>query len=230
RINLTAGTIIAYAGDHVSGFSGDGGAATSAEVNDPLGVDANGTSLYIADSGNGRIRSVNSSGTISTLAGNGFTNYSGDGGSPTNAELYNPVDVLGNASGDLYIADSQNNVVRKVPSGGNISTIAGNGTPGYGGNGGSATSAELDFPTSISLNGSNIFIGDTGNSVVRYVAAGTISNFAGDGVTGFSGDGGIATSASMNSPSGIVYDANGNLWVSDSGNGRVRVVSGGGAL
>ena len=143
----SCGIISTVAGNGSAGYSGDGGAATAAELNEPLGVtvDASGN-LYIADYVNNVIRKVTPSGIIGTVAGNGTGGYSGDGGAATAAELYGPVGVAVDASGNLYIADYFNNRIRKVTPSGIIGTVAGNGTEGYSGDGGAATAAGLYYP------------------------------------------------------------------------------------
>jgi len=172
-----------------------------------------------------------SSGDIGIVAGDGNAGYYGDGGAATSAYLYYPQGIAVDASGNLYIADTSNYVIRKVTaSTGNISTIAGNGTSGYTGDGGAATSAELGTPRGLALDSSgNIYIGDTYYNVVRKVtiSTGYISTVAGNGSTGYSGDGGLATSAKLDNPSYLAVDASGNLFISDVFNYVIREVSAG---
>src|ERR1700735_705228 len=152
-----------YAGNRTAGFSGDSGAPTSAQLNLPLGLalDSSGN-LYIVDSVNQRIRKI-SGGNISTVAGNGTGGYSGDGAAATSAELLDPSSVALDSSGNLYIADTSNHVIRMVTTGGTISTIAGNNTGGYTGDGGAAIDAELEFPTGVAVDkGGNIYIAESG--------------------------------------------------------------------
>jgi len=220
-------TITTIAGTGTAGFSGEGGQATSAQLNYPLGVavDAQG-SLYIGDQVNNRVRKV-SGGTITTVAGTGTAGYSGDGGQATSAQLSIPLGVAVDAQGSLYIADYANSRIRKV-SGGIITTVAGTGTAGYSGDGGQATSAQLKFPYSVAVDGQgSLYIADYGNQRVRKVSGGVISTVAGTGTAGFSGDGGQATSAQVNAPVGVAVDAQGSLYIADNGNQRVRKVSGG---
>ena len=223
----TSGVISTVAGNVTGGYSGDGGAATSAELNSPSGiaVDSSGN-IYFADSGNNRIRKVNSSGVISTVAGNGTQGYSGDGGAATSAELNYPAGVAVDSSGNIYIAtwDSR---IRKVNSSGVISTVAGNGTNGYSGDGGAANSAELYYPDGIAVDSSgNIYIADIYNNRIRKVnSSGVISTVAGNGTGGYSGDGGAATSAELYYPYGIAVDSSGNIYIADSYNQRIRKVS-----
>jgi uncharacterized protein (TIGR03437 family) len=216
-------------GNGTLGFSGDNAAATSAELNRPTGVavDASGN-LYIADSLNNRIRLAKAGGNISTFAGNGGYSYSGDGGPATSAQLNAPHGVAADTAGNFYIADSGNNVVRKVSANGTITTLAGNGTAGFGGDGGAAASAQLSAPQGVAVDSAgNVYIADTGNSRVREVSGGTITTVAGNGTAGFGGDGGAATGAKLYSPVGLALDAKGNLYIADTNNSAVRKVSGG---
>lgn len=226
-----SGVVTTIAGDGVQGFSGDGGAATSAELNTPTGIaiDSSGN-LYIADSENNRIREV-SNGTITTVAGTGTAGYSGDGGPATSAELDLPLAVAVDSTGNLYIADADNQRIREV-SRGNISTVAGNGEQGYGGDGGTATSAQLDTPTGVAVDASgNIYVADSHNNRVREVSNGKISTVAGSGPTGlsggFSGDGGNATAAQLDKPTGVAIDTAGNIYIADTNNNRLREVGNG---
>jgi len=164
-----SGIITTIAGNGVSGFSGDGGQATAAQLGNPFGVavDAAGN-IYIADQFNHRIREVNPSGVINTIAGQGTGNYSGDGGPATAAELNRPFDVCIDAANNIYIADFANNRIRKVDNTGNISTIAGNGVASFSGDGGPATAASLKGPTGISLDlYDNLYISDQSNARIR---------------------------------------------------------------
>jgi sugar lactone lactonase YvrE len=229
----TSGIISTVVGNGSAGFSGDGGVATVASLNNPYGVavDASGN-LYIADRSNQRIRKVNTSGIISTVAGTGSSSFSGDGGAATSAGLYSPGDVAVDASGNLYIADYQNQRIRKVNTGGIISTVAGIGFPGFSGDGGAATVAALSYPNNVAVCASgDLYIADTENRRVRKVnTSGIISTVAGNGSPGFSGDGGLATSAGLNYPGDVAVDASGNLYIADIGNQRIRKVSPGGII
>jgi uncharacterized repeat protein (TIGR01451 family) len=228
-----SGAVTRFAGTGAAGYSGDGGAAITAQLNGPMGVavDASGD-VYIADTLNIRVRKVDPTGAIGTVAGNGNCCFGGDGGQATSAMMSNPVAVAADGSGNLYIADAGNGRVRKVSAAGIITTLAGNGTTGYSGDGGPAASAELNEPYGVAAdNAGNVYIGDTYNLRVRKVsAAGTITTFAGNGMYGFSGDGGPATNASVYDPSGLALDAAGNLYIADQGNNRIRAVSAAGAI
>jgi PKD repeat protein len=224
---ITGGIITTIAGTGTAGFAGDGGQATSAQLNVPGGVavDAQGN-VYIADEDNHRVRKV-SGGIITTIAGTGVAGYSGDGGQATSALLNFPHGVTVDAQGNVFIVDTDNHRVRKVDSAGNITTVAGNGTAGFAGDGGQATSAELNFPRQVAVDAQeNLYIADTDNHRVRKVSGGIITTFAGTGVAGFSGDGGQATSALLNFPRGVALDAAGNLYISED-NHRIRKVTGG---
>ncbi len=272
-------TTIAGRPTAVPGFSGDGGAATSAQLNDPRGVavDSSGN-VFITDTGNNRIRRVDHStgfissiagpgnpgvnsprgvavdaagnvyvadtgsnsvkkwdhlsSTLTTIAGNGVAGYSGDGGPAINARLNGPRGVAVNATGDVFISDTGNNVIRKVDhTTGWISTIAGSGQVGAGGDGGPATRASLSFPFGLAfdVNG-NLLIADTGNQSIRMIDAlsGKISSLVGScgSVAGFSGDGGPAVFAEVNFPYGVAVDGAGNILVADTSNNRIRATRG----
>jgi len=221
-VNLPNGIITTVAG---GGGGGDGSAATNASLGSPDGVavDAVGN-LFIADIGNQRVRKVSTNGIITTVAGNGIGGYSGDGGPATNASLDYPDGVAVDASGNLFIADNLNSSIRKVSTNGIITTVAGNGTWGYSGDGGAATNANLHFPYGVAVDASgNLFIADTFNSRIRMVSTnGIISTVAGGGS---GGDGSAATNASLSSPRGVAVDTSGNLFIADYFNSRVRMVS-----
>ena len=191
--------ITTVAGDGIAGFSGNGGQATAAELQGPfsLAVDNNGH-LFISDMGNNKVREVNpATGVITTVAGGGST--LGDGGQATAASLDVPAGVAVDGSGDLFIADYWDSRIREVNlTTGIITTVAGNGSPGYGGDGGQATAAELNCPVGVAIDASgNLYIAEQGNNRIRKVclSSGLITTVAGDGVGGFSGDGGQATAA-----------------------------------
>jgi trimeric autotransporter adhesin len=224
------GAITTVAGNGTPGYGGDGGAATGAQLSSPMGLAADTSgNLYIADFSNSRVRKVASDGTITTVAGNGSAGYSGDGGPAANAQLNLPQDVAVDAAGNLYIADTGNTVIRRVTSGGAISTVAGTGFPGFSGDGGQATSAQLGNPTAVAADAvGNVYIADSGR-IRRVLPGGIILTIAGTGVRGYSGDGGPAAAAALNAPSGIASDASGNLFVADTGNNAVRLLQPGGS-
>jgi sugar lactone lactonase YvrE len=228
----TSGTLTVVAGNGFAGHTGIGGPATQAELNNPAGaaIDSSGN-IYIADVDDCVIRKVTqSTGDISTFAGTPHScTYGGDGGPATSAQLYDPTGVAVDGLGNVYIADEVNQRIRKVSaSTGTISTIAGDGSPGFSGDGGAATSAELFYPWSVAVDGSgNVYIADQQNFRIRKVTAGTdkISTIAGNGTSGFSGDGGAATSAEIRAVFGIAVDSKGNVFIADTGNCVVREVS-----
>jgi sugar lactone lactonase YvrE len=196
---------------------GDGGAATGAYLNQPQGVaiDSAGN-LYMADSANNRVRKVTAAGAISTVAGNGTPGYSGDGGTATTAELFMPTGVAVDSAGDLFIADTGNNRIRKV-SNGTITLVAGNGTPGYSGNNGAATSASLDAPAGVAADAAfNVYIADFENQRIRMVTPGGIITTVVGGGTLTPYNGAMATSIALVSPSGIAVDSGGDLYIADS--------------
>jgi hypothetical protein len=225
--NLATNIITTVAGNGSASFSGDGGWATNASLADPYGVafDAVGN-LYISDAGHQRIRKVDTSGIITTVAGNGGANFSGDGGAAIKAGLNSPWGVALDGVGNLYFADEVNQRIRKVGTNGIITTVAGNGYEGFYGDGGAATSAELYFPQGVALDGSgNLYIGDISNGRVRKVDTNDIiTTVAGNGSFGYSGDGGPATNAMLSQPSGVAVDAAGNLYIADAYNNHIRKV------
>ena len=276
-------TIQTIAGNGSAGFVGDSGDPAASQLNSPgaVALDSKGN-LYIADTGNHRIRMISGS-AITTIAGNGTLGYSGDGAAATAAMLNAPSGLAFDSKDTLYIADTGNNVIRKI-TGANITTVAGISGQGggYGGDGAAATSANLNGPTAVLLDAAgNLYIADTGNSLIRkvdtsgiittyvggtggtlgtagklsspnglcfdasgalyiadsnnarlarYVPPSTFSNFAGNLVAGFSGDGGQATKAQLNKPVGISSDAAGNIYIADANNSRIRKVTADGTI
>ena len=225
--------ITTVAGDGLTGYSGDGRAATLAQLNQPNAAvaDAKGN-LYIADYGNNVIRKVATSGIITTIAGTGTAGYSGNGGAATAAKLRNPNGVILDAIGNLYFCDYSNHCVRKIDTSGIITTIAGTGTSGYNGDSIAASSAELSYPITLAFDHSgNMYIADANNQRIRKVnALGIISTVAGTGTAGFSGDGGPAVSAELNNPYGIALDAAGNIYIGDQSNNRIRKINTSGTI
>jgi trimeric autotransporter adhesin len=226
KISAT-GNISTLAGDGSLGFSGDGGPATAAVLYKPLGIFAdNLANLYFADGFNQRVRTINNTGSIATIAGNGTFSYSGDGGSAVAAALNGPTGVAKDAAGNVYVADKTNNRIRKISSAGVISTIAGKDTAGFSGDGGPATAAKLNNPTSVKVDKlNNIYIVDMANNRVRKIdPTGIITTIAGDGTLGSAGDGGPATAASFNFPNDVFLDTLGNIYIADQGNSRIRKI------
>ena len=261
----SAGILTLVAGNSRPGYSGDGGPATSAQLNGSTGIALDGGgNVYIADGPNNRIRRVSTSGIITTIAGTGEQGFSGDGGAAISARLSGPSGVAVDGAGNLYIADTSNHRIRRVSPAGVIATVAGTSDGGYSGDGGPATSARLLRPGGVAVDGAgNLYIADTGNNCVRRVSpSGVISTVASDmaglravavdnagnlfiadtnhhrvyrspnltlvagtGDAGFSGDGGPATSAQFNGVSGVAADAAGNIYIADTWNRRLRRVS-----
>lgn len=210
------------------GFAGDGGPAASALLNRPLAITGDATgSLYIADAGNHRVRKVEPSGVIRTVAGTGTPGYGGDGGSAAAALLNSPSDLLLDGRDGLLVADTMNHRVRRINlAGGIITTVAGNGAESYSGDGGPAPAAGLYRPAGLASDpAGNLYV--TMENVIRRIDAvtGIITTVAGVGDPGFTGDGGLATLARLAGPEGIVVDAGGNLIFADRVNSRVRRVS-----
>jgi sugar lactone lactonase YvrE len=219
--------IATVAGNGFNGNTGDHGPATNARISPyNCAFDQFGT-FYISEYGSQEIRKVDSFGIITTIAGTGLVGYGGDGGPATNAKFQNPDGLACDSLGNLYISDRQNYRIRKIDvTTGIITTYAGSGVIGSSGDGGPATAADI-FPTEICFDKSfNLYISDNTYHKIRMVNAttGIITTYAGTGVSGFSGDGGPATIAKLNSPGGIVFDSNGSLFISDAQNKRIRKV------
>ena len=231
KVAAATGFISTVAGSGAATFAGDGAAATSASLNSPTDVQVDGAgNLYIVDQQNQRIRKVTAAtGFISTVAGNGASTFAGDGGPALSASLKTPVSVAVDGAGNLYIADYYNARIRKVTAAtGTISTVAGTGTAAFAGDGGSATAASLNGPNDVAVDAAgNLYIADELSNRIRKVTADTgyISTVAGTGSAGFSGDGGLATSAALNSPAGVAVDAAGNLYIAEQTNRRIRKVT-----
>lgn len=264
---VSGGTISTIAGTGTYGFQGDNGPAIQAYLSDvhAIAVDSN-LNVYLADTHNARIRKITTNGNIYTIAGNGTVGYAGDGGAATSAELTLPSGVAVDSTGNIYIADYGSATVRKVDSKGNISTIAGTGVWGFSGDGGPANKAQLAAPYAIKFDpAGNLYISDLGNTDIREITTdgnihtvvsnvgandlavdgagniyfpdflsntvqkilpnGTQFAIAGSGQPGFSGDGGLGTSAQLNQPYGIAVDGSGNVYVADSGNQVIRLLT-----
>ena len=225
---LTGGNMLSVAGTGQTGSNGDGGLATNAQLNDPMGVAVDGSgNFYIADTNNFRIRMVSgSTKTISTLAGDGSDAYGGDNGAAASAQVGRPFRIAADLAGNVYIADFDHNVIRKVTaSTGIITTIAGTGTAGYSGDGGAATSAQIAQPSALAVNAAgDLFFFDLGNNVIRKISNGVVSTVAGNGVRGYSGDNGPALNAQLGQSYGLTVDASGRIYVADIDSNLLRVI------
>ncbi|MCP4263323.1 MAG: hypothetical protein GY774_38325, partial [Planctomycetes bacterium] len=214
----TSGIITTVAGNGQIIYSGDGGPASEAGLRFPYGVAVDSIgNVYIADTGNQRIRKVDTSGIITTVAGNGQYGYSGDGGPASEAELYEPIGMSVDSIGNIYVSDSGNHRIRKVDTSGIITTVAGSGQYGYSGDDGPATEAELYWPRDVAVDSiGNIYIADTDNGRIRKVdTSGIITTVAGNGQSIYSGDDGPATEAGLGSPHGVAVDSTGNIFIAD---------------
>ena len=221
------GVISTFAGTGAAGFSGDGGLAITAQLNGPSGVAvAADGGVLIADRLNHAVRRVAPDGVISTVAGTGVAGFSGDGGPATAAEFRSPTGVAVAPDGSVLIADTTNRRVRRVAPDGVISTVAGTGANGSGGDGGPATAAPIAAPSGVAVAPDwSVLIADTGNNQVRRVTPdGVISTLVGDGGIGFGGDGGPATAAQLYGPYAVAVTADGNVVIADTTNHRVRRV------
>ncbi len=226
RVISPEGVITTFAGNGTAGFSGDTGQAGSAQLNRPsaVAVDAGGN-VYIADTFNSRIRKVLPSGIITTVAGGGSA--AGEGVPAISVALNSPQGVAVDPAGNVFVSDTASARIREVlAADGTISTVAGNGSIGYSGDAGPATSAQLNAPYGIAVDaGDNIFIADSGNNAVRRVSGGTITTIAGNGIAGYSGDGGQGTNAQLTTPYAVALDISENVYVADYANSRIREVT-----
>lgn len=230
KVTISTGIISTIAGTGTNGYNGDGIAATAAQISQPtsLAFDSNGD-LYFTDRNNHRVRKITmSTGIISTVAGTGTGGYNGDGIAATTAQLSGPNEVAFDASGNMYIADWNNQRVRKVDKATNlISTITGTGVGGYNGDGIAATASQIDGPCGITFdNAGNIYIAAYSGQRIRKitVSTGLISTIAGTGTAGYNGDGIAATAAQLNWPAYISFDKLGNLYIGDDNNFRIRKI------
>ncbi|MCZ1014464.1 RICIN domain-containing protein [Streptomyces noursei] len=221
------GKICTFAGSGTGGFSGDGVLATAAQLKDPIGlvVDSAGV-LYVAEYNNHRVRKITTDGKISTVVGTGVAGFGGDGGPAVSAQLKNPYGLAVDGAGALYVADAANHRIRKVATDGKISTFAGTGTAGFGGDGGPAASAQLKYPVGIVADSAGaLYVSDHGNHRIRKVTAdGKISTVVGTGTAGFGGDGGPATSVQLNNQMGLAVDCMDTLYIADHRNHRIRKI------
>jgi large repetitive protein len=226
-----AGNITTIAGTGTAGLLGDGGPAVNAQINNPATLTVEGAgNIVFADSDNNAIREINlSTGAISTIAGTlGQGGYSGDGSAANAALLSSPKGLTFDANGNLYISDTGNNVIRRVnASNGSIDTVAGSGTPGFTGDGNVATSGHFNAPWGIAVSGDgSLYVADFYNNRIRKIdSAGMLSTVVGNGNASYSGDGGFATAATLNSPASVAVDAAGNLYIADSENNCIRKVN-----
>jgi hypothetical protein len=229
---VPAPTLQLLAGTGVPGYLGDGNPPVDAQLYSPMGVavDAAGDVL-VADLSN-RIRKITPGGVITTVAGSGIAGFAGDGGPATNAQLNHPTGVIVDAEGGILIADQHNYRVRRVDPNGTITTVAGTGFAGGYRNGGPATQADLNLPTTLALDAEGgILIAEMGERLIRRVDPdGTISTIAGDGGTGYDGDDKPATQASLTKPTGLAVTATGDVLIADQGDQRVRRVDPSGVI
>ncbi len=222
------GIICTIAGTGVQGYSGDGGPATAAKLNEAsfVAVDLRGN-VYISDKYNYRIRKVDTAGMITTIAGLGTLGFSGDGGAATAAKLNLVGGIDIDSSGNIYFSDIGNLRVRKVTPSGIISTVAGTGAAGFSGDGGPATAAQINYGEAVTVDHSgNLYIPEfAGNRVRKVDISGIISTIVGTGSQGYSGDGGPATAAELHTPTGVGLDSHGNIYIADILNHRIRKVA-----
>ena len=221
----TTGAITIIAGTGGQGFYGDSGAATAAQLDSPQGLALDtANNLYIADTHNHRIRKLNlTTGIITTIAGSSTPSFDGDSGPATTSHLNLPTAIAIDPTGNLYIADTQNHRIRKVDTTGTITTIAGDGTQGFSGDGAAATAASIDSPTGLAADSTSLYIADTHNHRIRKIdfATGIITTIAGTGNPNYNGDG-SATTINLALPRGLTLDASGNLYLADTANQRIR--------
>jgi uncharacterized protein (TIGR03437 family) len=234
-ISLDAGTsfVVTLAGTGASAFAGDGGPALSASLSGPMGVSVDPYgNVFVADTGNHRLRSIDVQGQIQTIAGTGTPGFSGDGGPATTAQLSSPAAVAIDPSGAIYVADTGNHVIRKIDLSGNIATVAGGGSQPPGPAPVGALNVSLSHPRALAtdLDGSLYIADDGAQMVLRLDPAGSLQSIAGTGVAGFSGDGGAAATAQLNGPMDVAVDASGNVYIADSGNQRIRIVNPSGTI
>ncbi len=230
RVVHADGTTNTFAGDGISRYQGDGGSALNASLDAPFRVDFDPSgNAFIADASNNRVRQVTPDGIITTFAGGGQSKA--DGVAATSAILHTPSRALPDGKGSVYISDLENFVVRRVGPDGSIVTVAGNGNGVFSGDGGPATRAGLSYPTSIAFDSSgNLLIADALANRIRRVANGVIQTIAGNGTASSTGDGGPATSATLNLPVGMTADSAGNIYIVEKAGNRIRKINAAGII
>jgi uncharacterized protein (TIGR03437 family) len=227
-----SGVIVTVAGTGVAGYNGDQGPASGALLNSPAGVALDGAgSLVVADTVNQRIRKV-AGGVVSTVLGTGTAGSGPQNTAPLETPVRSPAGVCLDLAGNLYVADTLNNRVLRAPAGGPVATAAGNGAAGSQGDGGPARTAQLNLPGACTTDAAgDLYIADTGNHLIRKVtAAGIVSTVAGTGSPGGEGDEGPATAAALSAPRGVAVDGSGNVFIADTGNSRIRMVTSDGVI
>ena len=231
-LDCSAQMITTFAGSGSAGYNGDEQTATATQLWSPAGIAVSGGTVYVADGLNNRIRKVTQIGKVSTIAGTDDPGNNGDGGPATDGQLNDPEGVAIDGQGNIYISDKFNNEIRKITPTGTISAFAGNGEQGYSGDGGPATSCQLNAPTSITLdNVGNLYITDAGNNRIRKVTAdGKIMTIAGTGNGGFNGNARPATATQLNAPRSVAVDGAGNVYIADVLNYQVRKVTPSGTI
>ena len=229
--------IFTFAGTGEAGDGGDGGPAAKAQLSEPRGLAVDGSgNLYVADSGNHRIRRIDAEGVITTIAGTGDRGFGGDGGPAAEAQFASPSGLATDELDNLYVADSGNHRIRRIDAEGVITTIAGTGDRGFSGDGGPATEAQFAAPSDLAVDGAgNLYVADFGNQLIRRIdAEGVVTTIAGSGpgfrVGGPLGDGGPATEAQFVAPSDLAVDGSGNVYVTDSRGIRIRRIDAEGVI
>jgi hypothetical protein len=233
-ISTAAGVFPGFnvSGSNIVVYAGDGGPATSARLNTPLwvAVDPSGN-FFINDAANFALRKVDTNGVINTIAGGREVGYNVDSGPAAGADFNNPYGIVTDVNGNLYIADRENHIIRKISTDGNISTIAGIAKQaGYSGDGGPATSARLNGPQNIAIDTDGTIYFSDNEAVIRKISGGTITTIAGTGHGGFTGDGGPAIDAKLMGPRGIAIMPDGSLVFADAGNNRIRRITNDGKI